>query len=359
MSSAVDPAAVGRRKFLIKSGWLAAGVTVLASCSSVRSIWPALPSINGPEIEDGFAWVQALPGGRIRFFCPRMEMGQGAALGLSQVVAEELNIGPSEIECVIPDTSQTPPFQMTVGSESMAKFFAPVSHGAARLREALRIMAAEKSGLSPAQIEDGRSGFVLADGTELGYGKLVPFEPVVLSAADESTPPRYALERNGAYQAIGQNWRHHELEAIVTGRTVYSRDVSLPDMMYGQVLKPPAFGARLLGADGAAAKAMPGVAAVVIEKRNNFIGVVTEDPFVLPAALQAIDARWAVREGIDQDRIDASLDVERRRAISNTRWYRPATSAQGDAARNTKSPSVTTRRSRRMRRWSLARPWFG
>lgn len=313
-----DTADIGRRDFLIRSGWVAAGATVLASCSSVGSLLPVLPSLDDPELEDALAWIQVLPGGRIRFFCPRMEMGQGASLGLSQVVAEELNIGQAEIECVLPDTDQTPRFKMTVGSESIANFFEPVSHAAARLREALRMIAAKKAGVPVENIQDGRGGFVTPDGTVFGYGVLVPSEPLVLSEANGSTtamtPPRYALERKGKYQAIGHGWRHHELEAIVTGQTVYSRDVTLPGMLYGQVLRPPALGARLESADGRAARSMPGVVAVVIEKENDFIGVVTDDPFVLPTATRMIDARWRVPEGTDQARIDASLDVEKIRA---------------------------------------------
>ena len=318
MPAVAYPVAISRRGFLINSGWLAAGVTVLASCGSVRSLLPVLPTTANPEFEDALFWVQALPGGRIRFLCPRMEMGQGATLGLSQVVAEELNIGPSEIECVLPDTSQTPPFEMTVGSESIAHFFRPVSYGAARLREALRTMAAEKAGLPAAQIRDVRGGFVMPDGTVFDYGGLVPSEPVVVMATEPSTaqtmPPLYALERQGKYQAIGHSWKHQELEAMVTGRTVYSRDVTLPGLLYGQVLRPPAFGAVLRSADGRAARSMPGVVSVVIDKKRNFVGVVTDDPFVLPTATEAIDAQWETPEDVDQDRIDASLDVEDYRA---------------------------------------------
>ncbi|NNG05468.1 MAG: xanthine dehydrogenase family protein molybdopterin-binding subunit [Inquilinus sp.] len=318
MRTVADRTAIGRRDFLIKTGWLAAGMTVLTSCSAARAVWPALPSTDDPEIVDGLAWVQALPGGRVRFYCPRMEMGQGASLGLSQVVAEELNIGQPEIDCVLPDTDQTPRFKMTVGSESIANFFLPVSHGAALLREALRKVAAETAGLSPDLIRDGRGGFVSPDGTELSYGMLVPSEPIILLAEDRSAaaepPPRYASEHRGRFQAIGQSWQHPELEAIVTGRTIYSRDVSLPDMSYGQVLRPPAFGARLQSVDAGGAEAMPGVAAVVVDRADGLIGVVADDPFVLPAAVAAIDARWAMPDGLNQDRIDASLDIEKHRA---------------------------------------------
>ncbi|MBT4043817.1 MAG: molybdopterin-dependent oxidoreductase, partial [Rhodospirillaceae bacterium] len=78
-----------RRKFLLNSGWLATGLTVLTAC---KSVIPVLPTTTNPENEDGLAWLQVLVDGRVRFFCPRMEMGQGAPIGLSRIVAEELNL---------------------------------------------------------------------------------------------------------------------------------------------------------------------------------------------------------------------------------------------------------------------------
>lgn len=315
MSSVVKPTAINRRSFLIKSGWLAAGVTVLTSCSSIRSVLPALPSLDDPELADGLYWVQALPDGRIRFLCPRMEMGQGAPLGLSQVVAEELNIGQSEVVCVLPNTGQTPPFKMTVGSESIAYFFEPVSYGAARLREALRSLAAEKAGVPAVQVRDGRGGFILPNGTELNYADLVPSEPLIVAApATNEALPRYATERKGKYQAIGKSWGHHALEDIVTGQTVYSRDVALPGMLYGQVLRAPGIGAALLRADGHAAETMAGVVAVVIDKSSDFVGVVTDDPFVLGRAVGAVEVEWKFPDGLNQSDIEKSLDVERLRA---------------------------------------------
>ncbi|MBT6441318.1 MAG: xanthine dehydrogenase family protein molybdopterin-binding subunit [Alphaproteobacteria bacterium] len=318
MMSADSHNRISRRRFLIRSGWLAVGATVVASCSSFRSLLPALPTFDDPELEDSLTWVQVLPTGGIRFFCPRMEMGQGASLGLSQVVAEELNVDQSEIECVLPNTQQTPPFKMTVSSESIADFFDPVSYGAARLREALRTVAAKKAGIRPGQIRDGRGGFVLPDGSALRYGALVPSEPLVISdpavSEAEKNPPRYALQRQGAYKAIGHKWKHTELEKIVTGQTVFSQDVALPAMLHGQVIRPPSFGAILLDADGRVAQAMSGVVAVVVDKKSNFVGVVADNPFVLPGAIEAISAKWHVADDIDQNSLDEILDVEDLRA---------------------------------------------
>lgn len=335
MPTSTDPKAISRRRFLKRTGWVAAGltVTIAASYPFVIAAVPALPSTNEPTLQDAWAWIQALPDGRIRFFCPRMEMGQGTGVGLAQIVAEELNMDQSGIDCVLPDTSQTPPFQMTVGSEGIENLFDPVSFGAARLRETLRVLAAQKAGLTPDQVLDGRGGFVLPDGGTLEYGALVQAGAVVMAAseliASEQAPPRYAVTRRGNYQAIGQSWGHHEFEAIVTGQTVYSRDVSHPEMLYGQAIRPPVFGAKLQSVDGAAAEAMRGVRAIVFDRKNSFVGVVTENPFILPQAVAAIAVRWEMPEALNQDHLDAWLDVEKLRADDD---FEHELAAEGDVA---------------------------
>ena len=115
---------LSRREFLIRTGWLAVGVTVLGSCSRLL---PALPTQKKPAREDARFWLQILPDGRVRFLLPRSEMGQGIATGLTQVVAEELDLPRERIECVLPNTLQIPPALLTVGSWSMREFFQPVS----------------------------------------------------------------------------------------------------------------------------------------------------------------------------------------------------------------------------------------
>ncbi len=330
-----DLPSAGRRRFLVRTGWVVAGVTVTAVVSFplARRLLPALPTFAEPELEDALTWVQALPDGRIRFFCPRMEMGQGATLGLCQVVAEELNVGQHAIECVLPATDQVPPFKMTVGSESISSFFGPVSHGAARLREVLRAMAARQAGCDPERIEDARGGFVLPGGNAIGYARVVPSQPVVLTASSAPEAggevPRYALRKRSEHRAIGRGWPHHDLQAMVTGRATYSRDVALPGMLFGQVVRPPAFGAVLLDVDVGDAESMPGVAAVVVDRKKGFVAVVADTPFVLAASVKAIKARWQVPEDLDQGWIEARLDVARVRAGDD---FEHTISEEGDVA---------------------------
>ncbi|NIZ61072.1 aldehyde oxidase [Sedimentitalea sp. CY04] len=319
MESSTKMKSISRRRFLKKTGWVAAGITVASfgAVPVVRDKIPALPTFGAPNDKDGLTWIQILVDGRVRFYCPRMEMGQGAALGLTQVVAEELNIEQTDIECILPDTNQTPPFQMTVGSQSIANFFDPVSWAAAQLREALRAVAAEKTGLSTEQILDGRSGFKLPDGTTIGYAALVPAADFIIAdnrLIENDKLKRYALRPTTDHQTIGQSWLHHDLTAIVTGQMAYARDISLPDMAFGAVVQPPSFGARFVAANSTGATAIPGVLGVEIDEAAGFVGVVASTPFILSEALEVLDVEWQTGPDLGQEQIDALLDVERLRA---------------------------------------------
>src|SRR3954470_19703812 len=64
-------------------------------------------------------------------------------------------------------------------------------------------------------------------------------------------------------QSIGQPLRRKEDLRLVTGRGRYSDDVSLPGQAYAHVLRSPHAHARIRGIDTAAARAMPGVLAVL------------------------------------------------------------------------------------------------
>ena len=64
-------------------------------------------------------------------------------------------------------------------------------------------------------------------------------------------------------RAIGQSVVRGEGPDKVTGRSVYAADVSLPGMLWGKVLRSPFPHARIVSIDTTAARAVPGVHAVI------------------------------------------------------------------------------------------------
>ena len=55
----------------------------------------------------------------------------------------------------------------------------------------------------------------------------------------------------------------YDLHDITTGKAVYAADVSVPGMNYAAVARPPVVGGTVKSVDDAAAKAVPGVQAIV------------------------------------------------------------------------------------------------
>jgi CO/xanthine dehydrogenase Mo-binding subunit len=79
---------------------------------------------------------------------------------------------------------------------------------------------------------------------------------------------------------------------VVAGRATYAADVRLEGMLRGAIARPPARGAKVRKVDDAAARAMPGVVAVVRE--GDLVGVVAERDEQARTAADAIDIDWEI-----------------------------------------------------------------
>ena len=93
---------------------------------------------------------------------------------------------------------------------------------------------------------------------------------------------------------------------IVTGAHVYPADVVRPGMLYGKILRAPAYGAKLEDIDLSAAEAMEGVVAV---RDGSFVGVAAPSTSIAKKALNAISAtaKWSgTSEASSKDLADAA-----------------------------------------------------
>src|SRR2546428_103652 len=81
-----------------------------------------------------------------------------------------------------------------------------------------------------------------------------------------------------------------EARDIVTGRARYVADVRLPGMLRGAIVRPPGRGAKLRALRDAAARKVPGVAAVI--RDGDVVGVVAERDDQARAAAGAVEAEW-------------------------------------------------------------------
>ncbi|MGE5047997.1 MAG: xanthine dehydrogenase family protein molybdopterin-binding subunit, partial [Deltaproteobacteria bacterium] len=94
------------------------------------------------------------------------------------------------------------------------------------------------------------------------------------------------------HRFIGKSVPRRDIPAKVTGGAAYVQDLRLPGMLFGRVVRPPSPRAHLVSVDERAARALPGVVAVV--RDGSFLAVAAEREEQAIAAMKALrkSARW-------------------------------------------------------------------
>ena len=72
-----------------------------------------------------------------------------------------------------------------------------------------------------------------------------------------------APARQEAFRVVGQSPAHHDFVDKVSGSLLYAADWQLPGMLHGSVVRAEVASARIAAMDTSAARALPGVVAVL------------------------------------------------------------------------------------------------
>ena len=280
-----------RRNFLVKFsiGTSVMVGTAIVGCNPLRrSLFDNFESLIGDyKIEDPAAtWFEVTRENQIIFHSPKVEMGQGAFTGLAQIAAEELDVDISKIDIVHATTAGRPiDPRSTGGSDSISALYTPLRELAAGLREMLGNNAAELMGVSAASLSFD-NGVISSNGKTMTYGE------VVQQASEWKAPKKkdIKLKDRKDFKVIGKAIPRVDLMPKIMGDPIFGIDVTLPDMLYGMVARPPKIDTVYVSADASAAESMPGVVKVVKEK--DFVAVVAKSRPEAEMAIQAIQVDW-------------------------------------------------------------------
>jgi len=251
--------------------------------------------------------------GSVTALSGKVEFGQGIRTAFAQIVADELDVPIERVNVVLGDTDQVPFDFGTFGSQSVAQETPLLRKAAAFARQQLIGRASVKLGLPAERLDTDAGAVVAIDGGErVPYADLLDSEPLAGVIAD-----RVSVMPETRRKYSGRPMSHVEARDIVTGRATFVADVRLEGMARGAMVRPPARGAKLRSLDDSAAKAMPGVIAVVRE--GDVVGVVAERDEEARAAAAAVEAEWHAMpvEGQTAEvtmRSDAGVDAKLRGA---------------------------------------------
>lgn len=301
-----------RRGFLIGTGAVAGLVVGYA-------VWPRSPALNWAAAPDetvinGF--VKIGTDGRVVVAIPQAEMGQGVASALAQIAAGELgadwntvSVEPAPLNPIyanrgmgIDPTEALPAalrgfarwgvgqvaehfdVQMTGGSTSVRGFAKPMRAAGAAAREMLCRAAAREWGADWTQC-------TTADGFVTYKANRVRFAEIAGKVVADDMPSSPKL--SATTPLIGKSLPRLDIPAKTDGSARFGIDVRLPGMVYAAVRSGPVGAPKLVRADTAKAKAVPGVLDIV--SGPTWVAVVATTWWTAQKALALVEPVFAVQ----------------------------------------------------------------
>ncbi|WP_394831453.1 xanthine dehydrogenase family protein molybdopterin-binding subunit [Pendulispora rubella] len=220
------------------------------------------------------------------------EMGQGIWTGLAMLIAEELDCDWSKVRSehapALPSVYGEENVQATGGSSSTIGQFDRYRTVGATAKDMLVRAAAARWKVAPAACKVARG--IISHGTRsLTFGELAE------EAMKLKPPASVKLKDPASWRLIGTPVRRLDSPEKVTGRAVFSIDVALPGLRTALIARPPAFGAKLVSFDPAAALAVSGVEKVVAIP--NGVAVVAKHFWAAKLGRDALAITWSPPEG--------------------------------------------------------------
>ncbi len=229
--------------------------------------------------------------GSITLLTGKVEVGQGSRAEIAMAAAEELRVTPDHIRMVMADTALCPDDGITAGSGTTPRTIPAVRTGCAAAREALVDVAAKKWGVerSTVEVRDGKAVHAPSR-QELNYAQLAT-DPEAAKKLAEVAPNGILVTPVAQWKVLGTSFLRPNGRDFVTGQHQFASDIVRPGMLFGKILRPPSYGAKLVSIDLEPAKAMKDV---VVVREDQFVGVAAPTSWAAQAALAAIEktAKW-------------------------------------------------------------------
>ncbi|XXY54642.1 xanthine dehydrogenase family protein molybdopterin-binding subunit [Sorangium sp. So ce269] len=281
---------VSRRDFLQAAAGSAAGL--LLSFYVPQGV-RAAPKAAQPQPLSPNAFVRIGTNDSVTVVLAHSEMGQGIWTGLAMLIAEELECDWSKVRS---EHAPAAPvyghpvmnFQMTGGSSSTNGEFERYRTVGAMAKDMLVRAAAARWKVPPATCVAAK-GVITHGKDQLTYGQLA-------EEAMKLTPPaKVKLKDPKDWKLIGTVVRRIDTPEKITGKAQFGMDVHFPGLRTAVVLRPPAFGAKLVKFDAADALKVPGVEKVV--PTGNGVAVVAAHFWAAKLGRDALRAEWTKPEG--------------------------------------------------------------
>jgi nicotinate dehydrogenase subunit B len=237
------------------------------------------------------SWIRFSPEGQVMVSPGKVEIGQGIVTALAQIAADELDVDIGRVQMVRASTAGSPNEGVTSGSLSVQQSGRAIRQACAEIRQIFITAAADELGV-------GINALDIKDGTISGPGNIRTsyWELADKISLDRNATPGAAPKRSTQRMLAGNSVQRLDIPDKVFARPRFIHDQALPGMLHGRVLRSEMSAAKLTEIKEDAARAVPGLVAIV--RDGNFAGVVSETEAGAEAALTALrkGASWTAGE---------------------------------------------------------------
>ena len=283
-----------RRGFLKTTGYLslAFSIPLDSALSQASDNKPRLPGDLQTNRKLS-AWLKVNANQTVTLMVGKVELGQGILTAVSQICADELDIDMRRIQLISGDTALVPNEGVTAGSFSMPYCATAVQYASAEVRAILLGLAAEqlKQPVASLRVLDGKIS--APNGGSVAYWDLVLGESLNREATGSIKPKSSDL-----HQYIGRSVQRLDLTPKMVGDAIFVQEHRPAGLLFGHLVRPPTYAAKLLSVNTANVQKMPGVVKVV--RNGSFLGVIAkreEQALAAANALQA-SATWKVEKNL-------------------------------------------------------------
>src|SRR5438270_5469666 len=187
------------------------------------------------------AWIHISEDGGVTVFTGKVEVGQNTRTTLTQSVADELHVPISSVRLVMGDTDLVPFDMGTFGSRSTPTMAPQLRKAAAAAREMLIAIAAEQLKVAPADLRLVDARFINHDKSKtLTLAEVAKGRKLVKVIPDD-----IAITQPKDWTVAGTSVTKVDASKFVTGKHEYTTDMKREGMLYGKVVRPATFNAKL------------------------------------------------------------------------------------------------------------------
>ena len=275
-----------RRNFLktsvLAGGGMLIGFNFLSACKPEAIVPVDISKLN---FNDFNAFIKISEEGYVTIFSPNPEIGQGVKTSMPMIIAEELDVSWDKVSV---SQGQYDPVnyqrQVAGGSQSIRFGWDALRQTGATTKQMLVNAASAKWGVEASTCSASQGIITNANGETLGYGE------VAKEAAILEIPENVILKKSKDYNIIGQDINNVDIQKIITGKPLFGLDYTSEGMVYASVLRPPAFGKKLVSFDDRITKSINGVLEVV--KFGNKIAVLGSNTWAAMKGKKALVVEW-------------------------------------------------------------------